>query len=283
MWIGINKWAQRLKERYKTRRALFQTRDNPLHQQQAIQTQIFAHRGSKANRPENTLAAFAEAVRVGVDGIELDVHLTRDDQLLVIHDETIDRTTTGTGLVRQLSLAEIRQYSAGAWFDPSYAAEKVPRLSDVLTLLTDMDFAGVLNIEIKTDKYAYPGIEQKTSDLLTAQAHPFSHLYSSFNLDSLKRLSELEPDVDLCLILSTSEQQISLGLATDFITHLHPRFDWVKKNAHRLQELGKPIRPWTVNNDADLAFAFRQQLAGLITDYPELALQVKRHSQTKSH
>ena len=91
-------------------------------------TKIFAHRGSKGTHPENTLASFKGAVRVGSDGIELDVHLTKDGQLVVIHDETVDRTTNGTGEIRTLTLAEIKEFDAGSWFKSDFAGEKIPTL-----------------------------------------------------------------------------------------------------------------------------------------------------------
>ncbi|GHU42273.1 glycerophosphodiester phosphodiesterase [Bacilli bacterium] len=282
MLIGLKKWLRRSRDQFKTRRGKFQASIYQLLHDEPVETQIFAHRGSKSNRPENTLAAFSEAIKVGADGIELDVHLTKDSQLVVIHDESIDRTTNGTGLVRNLTFSELQQFSAGSWFNADYTAEKVPLLSEVLDLLTQLKFTGVLNVEIKTDKFQYVGIEKMTSDLLTSQQFSFSHSYSSFNLQSLQRLSELEPDADFCLLMSTSEAKMQLGLATDYITHLHPRLDWLKKNAGRLDKLGKPLRPWTLNNDADMYFAFNHQLSGFMTDYPALAVEIKkRYNQKK--
>ena len=131
-------------------------------------TQIFAHRGSKSNRPENTLAAFAEAVRVGSDGIELDVHRTKDKQLIVIHDESVDRTTNGRGLVRQLTLQQIKDLDAGSWFHPDYFREKVPTLEEVLDFLEEQQFTGILNIELKTNKYPYPKIEKQIAQVIQA-------------------------------------------------------------------------------------------------------------------
>jgi len=220
--------------------------------------------------------------RVGADGIELDVHLTKDGQLVVIHDESIDRTTNGTGLVRNLTFSEIRNYSAGAWFDKDYVTEKIPLLSEVLDLLIQMQFTGVLNVEIKTDKFQYVGIEKMTSDLLTSQHYPFSHIYCSFNLESLQHLSELEPGADLCLLMSTSEQKIKQGLQTDYITHLHPRLDWLQKNSNHLKQFTKPLRPWTLNNDVDMYFAFNHHLSGFMTDYPALAVEIKKRYNQKS-
>ncbi|GFH41575.1 glycerophosphodiester phosphodiesterase [Lactococcus hodotermopsidis] len=275
MITGIRKWYRRTWEARKWQRDEFQAQMHHFLHHDAVTTQIFAHRGSKCNRPENTLSAFTEAIRVGSDGIELDVHLTRDQQLIVIHDESLERTTNGAGLVRELNFEQIRHYSAGAWFDAKYTHEKVPLLSEVLALLVKLKFKGVLNIEIKTDKFQYPNIEKITSSLLLSQHFPFSHVYSSFNLKSLKLLSKLEPHADLCLLMSTSEPKIQQGLNTKYITHLHPRLDWLQKNTDKLKHLGKPLRPWTLNNDADIHLAFDYHLSGFMTDYPEQAVHIK--------
>ena len=101
--------------------------------------QIFAHRGSSGTHPENTLPAFAEAVRVNADGIELDVHLTEDGELVVIHDEEVDRTTNGKGLVREKTLEEIKKLNAGLWFNDKFPAAKIPTLKEVLDLLLQLD------------------------------------------------------------------------------------------------------------------------------------------------
>src|SRR6056297_841327 len=93
---------------------------------------IWAHRGASAVAPENTLAAFTAALQAGADGIELDVHLTRDGVPVVMHDETVDRTTNGSGRIRDLSHAEIDDLDAGSWFGPRWRGEKIPTLEKVL-------------------------------------------------------------------------------------------------------------------------------------------------------
>ena len=281
MFTGIKKWYRTWHDHHTSKRKSVKSTLAHLLHQDLVETQIFAHRGSKSNRPENTLAAFSEAVRVGVDGIELDVHLTKDNQVVVIHDESIDRTTNGTGLIRDMTFEEIRQYSAGSWFDTQYKFEKIPLLSEVLDLLKEMNFIGVLNIEIKTDNYQYIGLEKKTSDLLTSQNLPFSHIYCSFNLQSLTCLYELEAESELCYLMSTSDKKIQKGLTLEYITSLHPSIKWIKKNTNQIKKIKKPIRAWTVNNDLDMYLAFNHQLSGIITDYPELALQLKKQYTEK--
>lgn len=154
-------------------------------------TEIMAHRGSRINRPENTLAAFEEAVRVGADGIELDVHLSKDGQVVVIHDETLDRTTDGAGFVHEWTLADLQQLDAGSWFDPAFADQKIPALAEVLDLLEALGFQGRLNIELKRGKNR--GMEKKIHFLLEQKQLSFEVLFSSFSLRALWRLHRLMP------------------------------------------------------------------------------------------
>ena len=140
-------------------------------------TKIFAHRGSKGTHPENTLSSFREAVRVGSEGIELDVHLTKDGQLVVIHDETVDRTTNGTGEIRNLTLAEVKAMDAGSWFKNDFAGEKIPTLDEVLHLLKELNFTGQLNIELKTDIIQYEGLVEKCLALQVTESWPFAIVY----------------------------------------------------------------------------------------------------------
>lgn len=140
-------------------------------------TEIMAHRGSRINRPENTLAAFEEAVRVGADGIELDVHLSKDGQVVVIHDETLDRTTDGAGFVHEWTLADLQQLDAGSWFDPAFADQKIPALAEVLDLLESLGFQGRLNIELKRGKNGgwkrrFISCWSKNSCPLKSSSHP---------------------------------------------------------------------------------------------------------------
>ena len=121
-------------------------------------TQVIAHRGSKGVRPENTLAAFKKAIEEGADGIETDVHLSKDGEMVIIHDETVDRTTNGTGRVFDHTLAELKQLSAGGSFSGRYQNEKIPTLQEVVDLLIAERYTGIFNLELKTDKFKYPGI-----------------------------------------------------------------------------------------------------------------------------
>ena len=238
-------------------------------------TKIFAHRGSKGTHPENTLASFKEAVRVGSDGIELDVHLTKDGHLVVIHDETVDRTTNGTGEIRNLTLAEIKAMDAGSWFHNKYAGEKIPTLEEVLLLLTELGFNGQLNIELKTDVIQYKGLVEKCLALQSAKDWPFAIVYSSFNPYTLVELKEANPSQEIGLLFE-SKEWADKGDAMLEKESYHPDLkllDWaIEWNRNHL-----PLRVWTVNEDTDINRCFELQIEAIFTDYPEKALQLKEN------
>ena len=108
---------------------------------------IVGHRGVKAIRPENTLISFQKAIELGLDGLETDVHMTTDGQLVLHHDDELDRTTDGTGKIESYSFAELRKLDAGVRFSPEYAGQRIPRLEELLEMVEDPDF--FLNIEMK--------------------------------------------------------------------------------------------------------------------------------------
>ena len=238
-------------------------------------TKIFAHRGSKATHPENTLASFKEAVRVGSDGIELDVHLTKDGHLVVIHDETVDRTTNGTGEIRNLTLAEIKAMDAGSWFHNKYAGEKIPTLEEVLLLLTELGFNGQLNIELKTDVIQYEGLVEKCLALQSTKEWPFAIVYSSFNPYTLVELKQANPSQEIGLLFE-SKEWADKGDAMLEKESYHPDLkllDWaIEWNRNQL-----PLRVWTVNEDTDINRCFELQIEAIFTDYPEKALQLKEN------
>ena len=109
---------------------------------------IYAHRGSSGTHPENTIAAFTEAARLPVHGVEFDVHLTKDNELVVIHDETIDRTSNRTGFVKDMTLAELKSFDFGSWFSPNFNGQTIPTLYEVLQLFAHTTHH--LNIELKS-------------------------------------------------------------------------------------------------------------------------------------
>ena len=162
---------------------------------------FIAHRGYRARYPENTLVAFQAALDAGVQMIELDVALSRDRKLVVIHDATLERTTNGEGAVREHTLAQLKQLDAGGWFHPRFAGEHLPELSEVLDLA---DGQVLINIEIKPHAYEphHPvdAVERQTIELVCCRNIAERILISSFDLNLLKHITTLEHAPALGLI-----------------------------------------------------------------------------------
>ncbi|EST12308.1 glycerophosphodiester phosphodiesterase [Sporolactobacillus laevolacticus] len=240
-----------------------------------MRTAVFAHRGSKANRPENTLPSFEEAMRVGSDGIELDVHLTKDQKVVVMHDEKIDRTTNGKGQIKTYTLDQLKQFDAGSWFSAKYKGEQVPTLVQVLELLSD--YPGVLNIEFKTDRNVYPGIEARVAQLVDRYRANLPVVYSSFNHESLIRMKKIDPNAELALLLWERladpwryTQQV--GATAQHLWQPSA----LSETAVQLHEHGIKVRAWTVNKPKLMQLSFEMGLDAIITDYPEVAIDLRK-------
>ena len=233
-------------------------------------TEIMAHRGSRINRPENTLAAFEEAVRVGADGIELDVHLSQDGQVVVLHDETLDRTTDGSGFVHEWTLADLQQLDAGSWFDPAFSGQRIPSLAEVLDLLEALGFRGRLNIELKRGKNR--GMEKKIHSLLEQKQRSFEVLFSSFSLRALWRLHRLLPGAEVAYLIKKSRFLLLLGKYLPWISSLH-----IGHQAYFQASFSTPkkLLLWTINDEEAMNRAFQLEVEAIITDKPEVAKTVR--------
>ncbi len=237
------------------------------------QVKIYAHRGASQYAPENTLPAFALAAQQGADGIELDVHLTKDGQLVVIHDETLDRTTSGTGWVKDHTLAQLRQLCADNHM-PGFAQARIPTLEEVLALVRPTGM--LVNIELKTSILWYEGIEEKTLDLVRKMGMESRVIYSSFNHYSIEKVRRLAPEAETAYLYSDIICDVEKYAAAHGVRGLHPGL-WNVNMADLLQVYlgsGLAVRVWTVNDEADLR---RLMLAGadVITNDPRLALEVR--------
>lgn len=243
-------------------------------------TQIIAHRGSKGTRPENTLLAFQAALDAGADGIETDVQLSRDHQMIIMHDEQVDRTTTGTGLVRELTLAQLKALDAGIRVDPAYVGTRIPTLDEVIQLLQRNHFTGIFNLELKTNKFPYPGIERQLATYFQHQSIGFRLVFSSFRAQSLLTLRGLYPQAEYAKLFQTAGRQAKRMQRLHQVADLHPDIRWVK--AHRFWLPHMQLRPWTVNTTADMTYCFKHHFAGIITDYPARAVRLRRQIQGES-
>ena len=237
--------------------------------------QIFAHRGSKKTHPENTMIAFIEAERVKADGIEFDVHFSSDGELVIIHDETLSRTTTLTGYVKNYTAEELKQADAGVLFSKQFVGERIPFLREVFEWATKNDL--LMNIELKTDKFSYEGIEQKVIDLIREFQFEDRIILSSFNHHSLDIAKEIAPEIERALLFKELPKNIENILKEKGESGIHPKRRTVtKKLIKSAQKLGYKVRPWTANRSKDILLLADLGVDAFFTDCPEKAVHLLR-------
>ena len=209
---------------------------------------IFAHRGYSAKFPENTLLAFAEALKAGCDGIELDVHLSADGGLVIIHDEDVRRTTNGAGLVSEMRLGELRALDAGC-------GEKIPLLSEYFGLAAGFDV--VTNIELKNDVVNYVGLEEKVLDLVCEFGLSDRVIISSFNRASVDKVKQLAPSIACGYLFSDLESPdwntVFASMKSKGVEYVHPCVTSVNETfLAAASKHGIPFSVWTVNDIATM-------------------------------
>lgn len=238
-----------------------------------MKTKVWAHRGASAYAPENTLEAFELAVRQQADGIELDVQLTKDGKLAVIHDETIDRTCNGTGYVKDFTMEELKRFRCKR-IHPEYQACVIPELKEVLELLKPADLT--VNIELKTGIFRYWGIEEKALKLVKKFGMEERVIYSSFHHPSIVRVKRLDPVALTGLLYSDGWINI-IGYAK-FIgaDALHPSLNHLqsKKFIKEAEKRKLPLHVWTVNDENMMKYLAEQEIGAIITNYPDIAREI---------
>lgn len=230
------------------------------------ETKVWAHRGYSSRAPENTLAAFRLAAEAGAEGLELDVHRTKDGEVVVIHDETVKRTTGVKGRVKDLTLEEIRRLDAGSWFDKSFAGEPIPTLSEVLELAADKNLW--VNIELKNNKIPYAGLEEAVLEQVDRYDWSRRTVISSFNHYSLRKVHQQRPDMDIAILYMANLIEPWHYARHVGATSIHPYWpttqDEVLRGCH---EAGFPVRPFTVNRREEMSRLLRASVEAIITDH----------------
>ena len=239
-----------------------------------MNTKILGHRGASFYAPENTMPAFEMALEQGADGVELDVHLSKDGELVVIHDEKLDRTTNAKGFVGGYTLEELKSFDASCGRE-GFAGVKIPTLREVYSLFQGT--GKMINVEVKTDIMDYPGIVDKLLALEDEMAMQGSILYSSFNHYSVYELLTKRPTAKIGLLYMSIfaapwSYAASLGAAA-----LHPHFITISKTPLMAEECAKrgiETNLWTVDDPAWMEKLAAMGVTSLITDRPDLAKTV---------
>lgn len=228
---------------------------------------LIGHRGYPAKFPENTIASFEGAIEAGCDMVELDVTLTKDRKVVVIHDDTLERTTSGKGLVKAHTLEEIKRLDAGSWFHPRFSTERVPELSEVIKLTAGRC---MVNIEIKKSAFEadYPNdaIERQVVTLVKTRGAMNRVLVSSYDKRMLQRIAAMEGPPAIAYISNHPLDQTDLAMLLAIKAFSwHPRFTVLTRDqVEMLHTRGLKIFPWTINTRQDVESMLDLGVDGLI-------------------
>ncbi len=236
-------------------------------------TLIFGHRGSAGTYPENTMVSFIKTYEAGADGIELDVQMTKDGELVVIHDETVDRTTNGSGFVKDLVLDDILKLDASYKFQEFSGTAKIPTLEEVLKWAATLP-SFLINIELKNGIVDYPMIEERTIELVQKYGMEKRTILSSFNHYSLVKCSKLSSEIETAILYMEglykpweyAKQVGAIGL--------HPHHYAVNQAIIESSKSNHvAVRPFTVNDEDCMLDLMKNGCTAFFTDFPKKAVK----------
>ncbi|MBI5294175.1 MAG: glycerophosphodiester phosphodiesterase [Chloroflexi bacterium] len=235
---------------------------------------LFAHRGASAHAPENTLPAFELALQQGADGVELDVKLTADGHVIVMHDATVDRTTDGHGRVRDLTLADFRKLDAGSYYSEAYRGTKVPTLDEVFAAIGPRC---VINVELTNYTTPRDALVEKVCALVERHALQGRILFSSFFAGNLRKAASLLPSVPRGLLALDGWKGAwarSFGFMFGEFQSLHPYITDVNApQVSRVHRLKRRIHVWTANSVEEVTRLKNWGVDGIFTDDPQTAVR----------
>lgn len=256
---------------------------------------IIAHRGASGYAPENTLPAIQKALDLGVDMIDIDVRMTKDEEIILMHDPTVERTTNGIGAVKHMTFAEIRELDAGVKFDSKFTGEKVPTLREVLDLV---DGRAVVLIEIKHEQDHHEDFAERLVKVIQNERNGYEWcILQSYEADYLEIVHELDQKVQTKKLLvgedSTPllafymETKVQLGRATkrdeESLEALNPPFETLSaKRIFRMHARGFKVYTYLVNDKKVMVKMLNAGVDGIITDYPDRLMEIRKEiSQLK--
>lgn len=233
---------------------------------------IFGHRGAMGYAPENTMPSFNLAISMGVDGIELDVHMTKDGEVVVIHDFTVDRTTNGRGYVKNLTLREIRELDAGVRFGGKWRGVRIPTLEEVFR---EFGRRVRYKIEIKRGSDYYPGIERRVVELI--RRYNVDGQIISFDYDALNNVRAIDRDIEIGIIFIGRVGwfiDIARRLNAQWLHAAHDLID--NEGVELAHRLGFKVGAWTVNDEEKARELLNLGIDDITTNYPDRIIRVAK-------
>ena len=238
--------------------------------------QVLAHRGASGSAPETTLASYRLALRMKVDFLELDVQMTRDGELVAIHDTTVDRTSDGKGAVGQMTLAELRKLDAGSWFNrtrperarPEYAGERIPLLQEIIDLARPA--AAGLYIETKSPELYPEEFEAKLLEVIKRNRFGSRVVVQSFSARSVEKVRALDKSIRTALLVEDLKKDPVEATLAAGAPELAIRYTLLTPEiAKRARDKGLGLTVWTANDEASMKRMIELGVDRIITDFPE--------------
>ncbi|MFZ0640102.1 MAG: glycerophosphodiester phosphodiesterase family protein [Candidatus Acidiferrales bacterium] len=227
---------------------------------------IIGHRGAPGYAPENTMASFRRAVELGATFIETDLRISHDARFVAMHDATLDRTSNGRGLVRDFTLAQLRELDAGSWFGPEFAGEKIPTLDEILAFAREADV--VFYLEIKHE--AGWGVHHGVAGALRAANEAARTVVISFDPSMLANLRRLDAGLLTGFLFETPLENVVEKAQQIGVRQIAPRADLVTRRLlSEAHEAGLQVATWTVNEPAQMDALISMGVNGIMTDYPD--------------
>jgi len=239
-------------------------------------SKIYAHRGFSGEYPENTLLAFKKALELKVDGIELDVHFTKDKELVICHDETIDRTSNATGYIKDYTYGELCKFDFYGRFEGKYEFQKIPTLREYFELVKDVENFKT-NIELKTGIFEYEGIEKAVIDMIFEFGLEEKIILSSFNHFTIMRCKEITDKIKLGFLIESWVIGMGEYTKNHGVDYVHPIFRNLTPELYaEMKNAGRGVNTWTVNEYEDIKRLSDMGVDILIGNYPNRMIEILR-------
>ena len=237
---------------------------------------LLVHRGFSGTYPENSPLAFEMAVeKTDADGFESDVHITKDGKLVIFHDATLERTSNGTGCIKDHTYEELLALDIGAWKSPEFAGQHIWTFDQLLEFCRETK--KLLNMELKNYEVFYEGLEQRVIDAVCAHQMQDQVFVSSFNHISMQRFKELCPEIKTGLLYDKPYLDMASYVERSNADNMHPRYMLLQYQPE-LMELfhgrGMGVNTWTVNDEENMRDMMARGVDAIISNYPDLLCRV---------
>lgn len=232
-----------------------------------LKPMVVAHRGASGEAPENTLASFSLALDQGADAVEFDIHQTSDGKLIVMHDESLERTTNGSGMILQKTFSELKELDAGLWYSQKYKGERIPSLEDAIGFIAPRGFALV---EVKHGSDIYPEIENNIATLMSSLSdHKRRTVFISFDPFILTKLREIDPELSTGLLTADPPDEYMDVAQESRIQCFLPRWERLKKESVQiLHEHGYSVHPWVMDRKEDVEKVLSMRPDSISSNHP---------------